>query len=890
MGTSHPSTKSAANQSRSGAATTPTATIGEALSLLYAGTAEGSVELRAIGIDGRKSPLSKWFALSPVGFAQLAGEASKLTTKARGVYFTLNPASPDSGKPATDKDVLRRRWLLLDVDPVRPSETSATDAEHADALDRADQIKEYLGSRGWPAPITADSGNGAHLLYRVDLPNDAQARDLIKNCLIALASRFDDATVKVDTAVFNASRICRLYGTWARKGQDTPDRPHRVSGLVDVPKLVEAVPESALVELASEAPGRKARPEQADRREAPGRKAGASTAPYAVAALAGELAILRAAAVGDRNQQLFKSAAAMAELVTAGALDHATTWDALASTAADIGLDGPEIESTMRSAFKAGSSNPRDLSGVGTKARSSTNSQTNGTGARNGTHATSTDTDEGTADQVERSDGTQDEDRPNEAPDDPHRLARIYLRDRCQHDDGHTLIHWRGSFWRWEAGAYRECSEKELRAQIGQMIKSEFDELNRIDRAAWRKAGGVDQHGKPTREPLARKVSVPLVTNAMAALCGLALVPGSIMRQAPAWLDTPPPWPAGEVLPAGNMLLHLPSLVDGKPAAADPTPRLFSTWALDYPIALDAPAPAEWMNFLDTLWPDDPESIDTLQEWFGYCLTPDTRLQKILALIGPLRSGKGTIARVLTKLLGSVNVASPGLGSLGTQFGLAPMIGKPLAIVSDARLGGRADQASVVENLLRISGEDSVSIDRKHQESWVGRLPTRFVLITNELPRLTDSSGALAGRLVLLRLTRSFYGQEDLDLERRLTGEMSGVLLWAIEGWRRLRERGRLVQPASGRELVEDMENLSSPVGAFVAERLDVRPGLATLCRDVYHAWCQWCEVVGRDRPGDEQNFGRSMRAVLPALKVQPTRRAGVQVRLYLGLGLKGGF
>ena len=105
------------------------------------------------------------------------------------------------------------------------------------------------------------------------------------------------------------------------------------------------------------------------------------------------------------------------------------------------------------------------------------------------------------------------------------------------------------------------------------------------------------------------------------------------------------------------------------------------------------------------------------------------------------------MGRVLTALLGKSNVCAPTLASLSQCFGLWPLIGKQLAIISDARLGGRADQQAIAERLLSISGEDGITIDRKYLVQWTGRLTTRFVIMTNELPRITDASGALASRI-----------------------------------------------------------------------------------------------------------------------------------------------
>ena len=144
------------------------------------------------------------------------------------------------------------------------------------------------------------------------------------------------------------------------------------------------------------------------------------------------------------------------------------------------------------------------------------------------------------------------------------------------------------------------------------------------------------------------------------------------------------------------------------------------------------------------MWPDDRSSIDTLQEIFGLAVTAETKHQKAFLIVGPKRSGKGTIARLLTRVLGIENTVNPTHGSLGTNFGLATLIGKRVAVISDARIGGRADQHIIAERLLSITGEDAITINRKFRDAWTGRMQTRFLILSNELPRLPDASGALA--------------------------------------------------------------------------------------------------------------------------------------------------
>lgn len=202
---------------------------------------------------------------------EMAKAAIFLSRKAKGVYFTLNPVQPDllarrcnrfdkadEGELTKDKDIVARRWLLVDADPARDAHISATDAEKAYAREMVQRVRDHLAGCGWPAPVLADSGNGYHLLYRVDLP--AADGGVVEAVLKALATRFDTGKVKIDTSVHNPARICKLPGTWARKGDSTPTRPHRQAQVLEAPLhpdggwdlQVALMP--LLVELAAEAP------------------------------------------------------------------------------------------------------------------------------------------------------------------------------------------------------------------------------------------------------------------------------------------------------------------------------------------------------------------------------------------------------------------------------------------------------------------------------------------------------------------------------------------------------------------------------------------------------------------------------------------------------------
>jgi hypothetical protein len=168
------------------------------------------------------------------------------------IYITLNPVNPallaraanrlrDRAESTTaDTDITRRRWLLLDFDPVRPAGISSSNDEHGRAITVACGAWDDLRGAGLGDPVVADSGNGAHLSYPLDLRNDRQATEKVKHILAGVAARCGTDDIAVDLTVFNAARIVKLYGTMACKGDSTPERPHRRSRLLEIPSSLKA--------------------------------------------------------------------------------------------------------------------------------------------------------------------------------------------------------------------------------------------------------------------------------------------------------------------------------------------------------------------------------------------------------------------------------------------------------------------------------------------------------------------------------------------------------------------------------------------------------------------------------------------------------------------------
>jgi len=212
-----------------------------ALAVMF--TADDVIELRAFQkkkrIDSGYFDSAHWQAL--------ADSAEQLNTYGSTVCVTLNPVDPQllgrynnrieayAPSTTTDKQIVRRRWVMVDLDPVRPSQTSATDVQLSAAETKAQAIYEHLQGLGWPAPVVAKSGNGYHLLYAIDLPNDSESGLLVKGVLKYLSDLFADAQIGIDQSTADAAQLIKIYGTVANKGDNTPGAPWRLSTLVSTP-------------------------------------------------------------------------------------------------------------------------------------------------------------------------------------------------------------------------------------------------------------------------------------------------------------------------------------------------------------------------------------------------------------------------------------------------------------------------------------------------------------------------------------------------------------------------------------------------------------------------------------------------------------------------------
>src|SRR6266446_2953465 len=240
-------------------------------------------------------------------------------------------------------------------------------------------------------------------------------------------------------------------------------------------------------------------------------------------------------------------------------------------------------------------------------------------------------------------------------------------------DGALRLLRHREVFYCWTGTYYAEVSRERVDAEIYEFLSRSFM---------------VGSKG----ELIPVRPNIGLVANVLKALKGWTFTNDD--KSAPAWLGCIPDAEPSDILACANGLLHLPTR-----ALMPHTPEFFCLNALPFGYDADAPPPIAWLKFLSSLWPDDQQSIDALQHYFGLCLSSETRYQKALAIIGPPRSGKGTIARTLTAVVGKPNTCSLTFAQIAERFGLTGLVRARLAILADARLGHRADKAQVIERL-----------------------------------------------------------------------------------------------------------------------------------------------------------------------------------------------
>jgi phage/plasmid-associated DNA primase len=307
----------------------------------------------------------------------------------------------------------------------------------------------------------------------------------------------------------------------------------------------------------------------------------------------------------------------------------------------------------------------------------------------------------------------------------------------------------------------------------------------------------------------------------------------SIVR-APTWIEEQEgdPNPA-ECVVLEDGILHIPTR-----RLVPSTDRFFSPGCLPIKWGNGEPSSCNtWLEFLASDWGPDSAQMLLLQEWFGLCLSWQTKYQKFLMLSGPPRCGKGTIIRMAQSLAGDngyeASLAMFSRPAMDEEIAAAQIITIP-----DARKS--ANTSAALEMLLMITGEDSVNFNRKYKGNYRGQVLGRIMIASNGLALFSDTSEALATRALHLARAHSHEGDEDYELQARLKQEIRGVFFWALDGFTRLNNRGRFDAKMQSPEAASVFRGIVNPIGRFIAQGLVFDPKEKVSFHALYNAWKQW--------------------------------------------------
>lgn len=438
---------------------------------------------------------------------------------------------------------------------------------------------------------------------------------------------------------------------------------------------------------------------------------------------------------------------------------------------------------------------------------------------------------------------------PLEAEDDPHRLARVNLEQYSNSTGGRLIRFWRGEWYTWRRTHYRKVSHDEFRAKLSWVIKQEFNRIHLAQR----------ENGTDEEDRTVRKVTPHLVSAVASATAGLpdVLIPESV--ELMSWIPTRQ---RRNLLSAENGLVDIDAILADKPKDEWLIPHShdwFSTVAVPYEFDPEAQCP-KWEAFLEKVLEYDPERYKVLQEWTGYLLTPDTRLQKCLVMEGEGANGKSTYIAGVKSLIGEGNYSSVGIEAFSDRFSKTMMVGKLVNISPDT-----SEIDRMAEGFIKsMCSGDTILFDRKCLPPLECRPTARLMIACNQIPRITDRSQGVWRRIQAMpwsyRITdeERVIGMDDpqwwID-----AGECPGILNWAIEGLYRLRRQQRFTFSEACENLLQEHRSEMNPARMFLIENTEESDNGQIRSTHLYQCYKRWIAENGY-KPLSERQFFKEVK------------------------------
>jgi len=409
----------------------------------------------------------------------------------------------------------------------------------------------------------------------------------------------------------------------------------------------------------------------------------------------------------------------------------------------------------------------------------------------------------------------------------------------------YTLTSWRQVFYQWDAGRWLKVNDSEIDLRITKHLQAHNE--------------GID-----VSMGQAPKVSIGknLINNIRLCLAARVLRPES--RTFNQWDNIEQD--ASITLSMINGLLVLRQ--NGQAELIPHTPDYFTFVRLPYDYDLAAECP-KWHAFLRDVMLKRADYILLLQQWLGYLLRPDLRLQKFLLCVGEGANGKTVFNEVIQSLVGSENCSQVPIARFDNPFALIGTLGKMLNVTTE---GVGLIEELAETTLKSFTSGDRMTFERKFKEA-VSDTPTAKVMIaTNDLPRFNDKSQAIWRRILLIPFDKTIAEDKQIEtLAEELKRELPGILNWVLEGLRNLNAAGRFTVPENNKSMLEQYRQDANPARAFLLESYTTADnGECIGCEILYRAYAEWCK--GRNyHPLADRTFGKEVRRVFPNIeRVRP--------------------
>jgi P4 family phage/plasmid primase-like protien len=744
-----------------------------------------------------------------------------------GIYFTINPVKADllsraanryvkyAETTTSDADIVALHWLPIDLDASRPAGISATNEEHDAAIVKAFEIRDSLiENLGWPAGafVIADSGNGAHVNVRIDMPNTPENVGVVRVCLEALAFLFSDDMIAVDTTSQNPARIWKIYGTMARKGDNTQDRPHRLARILEMGEGEEIVSLSLLKDLASLAPA----PEETPTSYRSGgfdpvaycQDHGLSvhhTKPYQ----GGTLAVLDEC-IFNPDHKLSACIIGWSSGARTYRCRHYSCLDKRWADAKAVieGENHPPQEHKVENIIFTGQEN-RQATVVKPSPRP-----------------------------IVAFPG----DEPLTGRGNAERLIRLFgERMRFNHTDGRWYL-WDGSVWHPDSngGAFRRAEE--VVKEIYRYASEAEDAKDRGMRSSWaRRCDSMAGY----RELLDLAKNKHPVTSTH-----------GLFDQDP-WL-----------LNCQNGTLDLQS---GEFREADPSKYITKVINCAHDPKADAPL---WKAFLKDIFrtdqnEPDEELISFVQMAIGYSLTGSMAEQLFFFCYGAGANGKSVFLSIIRELMGDYARQTDFNTFLvqrneSVRNDVAALAGARFITALESEEGKRLAMALIKS----WTGGDPITARFLHQEYFTFSPVGKLWFASNTKPVITERNKGAWRRVCMIPFTISIPPEmQDPDLEECLKTELPGILNWALEGLKKYLEVGKLEMPPSVKNAINLYRDEFDSIGAFIQSRLEFDSNAYIMGKELYAAYNDFCEDVGYN-PVSKKKFNQEIESEPGVMKV----------------------